>query len=293
MFNQLSLHWKLVRPFTLLAPSVGFLAGAVIGARGWPPPHLFFGVAAAACLNAASNIVNQIFDLEIDRINKPGRILPSGTLSVKEAWRGCIVFFILSLGAAWSVPNKQFFAIVLLAAGITFFYSSPPLRMKRIPFLANLWIAIPRGMLLVVSGWASVRDIWDREIWIIGAIFGLFVFGATTTKDFSDLEGDRRFGCATIPALLGFRGAALFMAPFLSFSFLLLPLAGRSHLLQGRPVGLAALGIFLCLWGLYVTGLILRSPEALAVDQNHVSWKHMYLMLMAAQIGLALAYWGV
>ena len=54
-----------------------------------------------------------------------------------------------------------------------------------------------------------------------------------------------------------------------------------------------ALGIFLCLWGLYVTWLILRKPEALAVDQNHVSWKHMYLMLMAAQIGLALAYWGI
>lgn len=290
--DKLSLIWKLIRPFTLLAPSVGFFAGAVVGARGWPPIQSFFGILAAAFLNAASNVTNQIFDLEIDRLNKPDRILPSGGLSVREAWTFALFFFCLSWVTAWSVPNKQFFAIVLLASAITFFYSSPPLRTKRFPFLANLWIAIPRGTLLMVSGWASVRDIWHREIWVIGAIFGLFVFGATTTKDFSDLEGDKRYGCRTVPAVLGVRGAALFMVPFLTLSFLALPWAGTLHLLEGRLLFLWILGLFLFLWGVYVTWLILRKPEALAVDQNHPSWKHMYLMLMTAQIGLALAYWG-
>ena len=287
------LIWELIRPFTLLAPSVGFFSGAVIGARGWPPLYSFFGIASAAFLNAASNVVNQIFDLEIDRVNKPERILASGKLSLKGAGTCAVIFFVLSLGTAWLVPNREFFAVVLLAAFITFFYSSPPLRVKRFPFLANFWIAVPRGVLLIVSGWASVRDMWNREIWVLGAIFGLFVFGATTTKDFSDIEGDRRGGCITLPALLGFRGAALFMAPFLTFSFLALPVARHFHLLNGDPYFLLGLGIFLSLWGLYVTWLILRKPEALAVDKNHVSWKHMYLMLMTAQIGVALAYWRI
>ena len=289
---KLILVWELIRPFTLLAPSVGFFTGAVVAARGWPPLYSLFGIAAAAFLNASSNAVNQIFDLEIDRLNKPARVLPSGKVSLGEASWIAALFFLLSSGAAWSVPNKQFFLIVLLAAGVTFFYSSPPLRVKRFPFLANFWIAVPRGTLLIVSGWASVRDIWNREIWVLGAIFGLFVFGATTTKDFSDVEGDRRHGCVTLPSLLGFRGAALFMAPFLTFSFLALPVARYFHLLSGRPSRLAGLGVFLFLWGLYVTWLILRKPEALAVDKNHVSWKHMYLMLMAAQLGVAFAYWG-
>ena len=291
--TKLFLVWKLIRPFTLLAPSVGFLAGAVIGARGWPASYAFFGIAAAAFLNASSNIINQIFDLEIDRLNKPDRILPSGRLSVPSAGWLALLFFLLSCGTAWLVPNKQFFAIVLLAAFITFFYSSPPLRMKRFPFLSNLWIAIPRGTLLIVSGWAAVRNIWDPEIWVIGAIFGLFVFGATTTKDFSDIEGDKRYGCRTLPDLLGFRGAALFMAPFLTFSFLAFPLARKADLLRGRASHLSVLGFFLFLWGAYVTWLILLKPEALAVEENHPSWKHMYLMLMTAQIGLALAYWGL
>lgn len=291
--SKLILIWELIRPFTLLAPAVGFLTGSVIGAGGWPPLYSLFGAFAAVFLNASSNTINQLFDLEIDRLNKPDRILPSGRLSLSEAkWSG-LLFFIFSLGAAWAVPNKEFFAIVLIAAFITFFYSSPPLRMKRFPFLANLWIAIPRGTLLMVSGWASVRTVWDREIWVLGAIFGLFVFGATTTKDFSDVAGDKRYGCVTIPALLGYKGAALFMAPFLTFSFLALPLARYLHLLSGDAKRLLLLGLFLFLWGLYVTWLILRKPEALAVDQNHVSWKHMYLMLMTAQIGVALAYWRI
>ncbi len=285
--------WELIRPFTLLPPAVGFLSAAVIGARGWPPPLSFFGVAAAVFLNAASNAVNQIFDLEIDRLNKPTRVLPSGRLSLRQAAGAAVFFLGLALGSAWQVPNKQFFGIVVLAALITFFYSSPPLRMKQFPFLSNLWIAVPRGMLLMVSGWASVRDIWEREVWVIGVIFGLFVFGATTTKDFSDVEGDRSFGCRTLPDLLGFRGAALFMAPFLSLSFLGLPLAKGAGFLTGRGDLLLASGIVLSAWGAYTAWLILRKPEALAIDQNHVSWKHMYLMLMAAQIGTAASYWGI
>ena len=285
--------WELVRPFTLLAPSVGVLSGAMIGSGGWPPLEVLWGILSAALLNAASNVVNQMFDLEIDRLNKPDRVLPSGRLPVHEAKGAAAILFLLSFVAAWLVPNKQFFVIVCLAAAITFFYSSPPLRMKRFPFLSNLWIAIPRGLLLMVSGWASVRDIWEKDIWFIGGVLGLFVFGATTTKDFSDVEGDRRYGCRTLPLLLGNRRAALFMAPFLILPFLALPLGKSLGFLKAPTMALWLLGISLSLWGCYVTWLILRKPEALAVDRNHVSWKHMYLMMMAAQAGLAWAYWGL
>jgi hypothetical protein len=44
------------------------------------------------------------------------------------------------------------------------------------------------------------------------------------------------------------------------------------------------------LYGLYVLYLMLRRPEDLAVEENHVSWAHMYRMMFVAQIGFALAY---
>ncbi|HEY8022883.1 MAG TPA: hypothetical protein VIH93_17375, partial [Thermoanaerobaculia bacterium] len=61
-------------------------------------------------------------------------------------------------------------------------------------------------------------------------------------------------------------------------------------ILTGNPWLLSALGAVLVVWGCYTVYLLVRDPASLAETENHPSWRHMYLMLMAAQIGLALAY---
>jgi hypothetical protein len=46
----------------------------------------------------------------------------------------------------------------------------------------------------------------------------------------------------------------------------------------------------LAAWGFYAARLLLRNPEELARTENHPAWTHMYLLLMSAQVGFALAY---
>jgi hypothetical protein len=46
----------------------------------------------------------------------------------------------------------------------------------------------------------------------------------------------------------------------------------------------------LAAWGTYAASLLLRNPDALASTENHPAWRHMYLLLMSAQIGFAAAY---
>jgi hypothetical protein len=65
---------------------------------------------------------------------------------------------------------------------------------------------------------------------------------------------------------------------------------GAGPILTGRPLPLAVLGIGLALWGAYTARLILKDPASLASTENHPSWTHMYLMMMCAQVGFALAY---
>jgi 4-hydroxybenzoate polyprenyltransferase len=282
----------LARPFTLLAPTVGFLAGAVAAARGAPPAASYLGAAAAAALNVASNTINQIYDLEIDRINKPGRPLPSGTVSLSGAWRFAALFHLLALGLAWLV-NLPFFLIVVFTSAVVYAYSAPPFRTKRWGIPANLTIALPRGCLLMVSGWTSVSgDVMNAEAWFIGLIFGLYVLGAATTKDFSDMKGDAAHGCRTLPVVLGVKRSVLVITPFFVLPFVLMGWGAWSGRLTGSLPGLLGLSAGLSLWGAYVAYLLLRRPEALAVEANHVSWKHMYLLMVAAQAGLAAAYWG-
>ena len=66
-------------------------------------------------------------------------------------------------------------------------------------------------------------------------------------------------------------------------------LVARGETVRVRPV-FVLLGVLLAAWGLYTCTLLLRDPEALARTENHPSWTHMYLMMMAAQAGFAAAY---
>jgi 4-hydroxybenzoate polyprenyltransferase len=289
------------RPFTLLAPALGFASGAVTAAGAQPRGpfnrdwilYPAIGVLMAAVLNAASNALNQIYDVEIDRVNKPRRPLPSGRLSLRHASAFTVVAYAVALVLAWLVApggRHECFWIVLAGAAFTLLYSVPPSRTKRLGIWANVTIAMPRGVLLKVAGWSAVKTVVGLEPWFIGGIFGLFLLGASTTKDFADIEGDARGGCQTLPILYGVRRAAWIISPFFVVPFPLISAGAFAGVLTGHFVLLNVLAIVLTLYGVYVCFLMLRRPEDLAVEENHVSWAHMYRMMFVAQVGFALAY---
>ena len=253
-----AVYLEFARPFTLLPPLVGFLSGSVTALGAEPPLveiawlYPILGAVMAATLNAASNGLNQICDLDIDRISKPERPLPSGRLDRRSAWIFTAACWAAALAAAWFVNpsgGRECFLIVLAGSAFVWMYSAPPLRTKRLGMLANLTVAIPRGLLLKVAGWSAVRTVMDPEPWFIGLVFGLFLLGATTTKDFADIAGDRLGDCRTLPVVYGRRGAARRIAPFFVVPFLLVPLGVRFGLLTGNPLLLDLLGGGLALYG--------------------------------------------
>jgi 4-hydroxybenzoate polyprenyltransferase len=251
------------------------------------------GAVMAMTLNAANNALNQIYDLEIDRINKPGRPLTSGRLSLREAWAFTWTTYAAALALAWLVApggRHECFWIVLAATLATFIYSCPPLRTKQRGIWANVTIAVPRGVLLKVAGWSCVKTVAGMEPWFIGAVFGLFLLGASTTKDFADMTGDAMGGCRTLPIVYGVRRAAWMISPSFVVPFLLIAAGAWTGVLTGNPLLLYALAAFMTAYGIYVCYLMLRRPEDLAVEANHVSWAHMYRMMFAAQVGFAVAY---
>jgi 4-hydroxybenzoate polyprenyltransferase len=300
--GRLKSYLDLARPFTLLPPALGVLSGAVTAwGAGHAKPALtgelvlpvVWGTLMAAVLNAANNALNQIYDLDIDRVNKPKRPLPSGALSLRQAWGFTWATFALAWLLAWlAAPGgrRECFWIVVFTTGLCWIYSAPPLWTKRRGFWANITIAIPRGVLLKVAGWSTVKTIVGLEPWYIGSIFGLFLLGAASTKDFADIEGDRAGGCTTLPILYGVKRAAWIIAPFFVFPFMLIPLGVWRGILTGNATLLVLLGLGLVLYGIYTVYLLVRRPEDLATTENHPSWTHMYRMMMLAQIGFALAY---
>jgi 4-hydroxybenzoate polyprenyltransferase len=299
--TRVAVFLELSRPFTLVAPALGFASGAVTAA-GAVPRDVFsrdlvlfpvIGLTMAAVLNAASNALNQIYDLEIDRVNKPRRPLPSGRMSIAEAWLFTAGGYAVALLLAWLVApggRRECFWIVVAATLMTFVYSMPPFRTKRLGIWANVTIAIPRGVLLKVAGWSAVKTVAGIEPWFIGGIFGLFLLGASTTKDFADMEGDARGGCRTLPIIYGVRRAAWMISPSFVVPFVMIAAGVFAGILTGNPILLYTLSAVMTFYGIYVCYLMLRRPEDLAVEENHVSWAHMYRMMFVAQVGFALAY---
>lgn len=316
--------FNLLRPFTLILPLLGILSGSAcaFGSTHNQYPYfsgnlflsLLIGSICASLLNGASNIINQVYDYEIDKINKPNRPIPSGKVSIDSAKKlSYILYAIAIIPVWWVVPppyNETFlnrlkapiyhhstFFIFLSGMALTFIYSSPKFgRTKEKTFLSNLTIALARGELLKVAGWAMVCNVFVLEPWYLGFIFFLFLLGATSTKDFSDIEGDRRFNCNTLPVRFGEIKSAMIISPFFVFPWFLFPLGliikdqTEMPILTGNPILIFVLFIILTLWGIYTVSLILKDPKSLSKSENHPSWKHMYLMMMFAQIGIGLCY---
>ncbi len=293
--KSLKLYWTLARPFTLVPPMVGIFSGALIGHEVSHAPlrvlNVMLAVVAAAVLNAGSNGLNQIYDLTNDRINKPHRPLPSGKLTIAQAWIFVVLAYIAVLSMVAAV-NRQTFVIYAIAAFATVAYSVPPLRLKKHPLGSNLTIALVRGELLTVAGWAAVSSVMASiEPWYIGFISFLFLLGATTTKDFADIAGDRTAGCVTLPVRFGANWSARIISPAFIVPWLLFPLGLRIGVLSGNTKAMLVLTALMVAWGAYVVYLMNQDPGRLVTEgENHPSWHHMYWMMMVGNLGLAAAY---
>jgi geranylgeranylglycerol-phosphate geranylgeranyltransferase len=282
---------RFTRPATLAAPVAGVIGGAVAAQAGWPrsPFALVLAVASALLLTGASNGLNQIADLETDRINRPERPLPSGRMSMRDAWALTLALLAAALALA-AACGVGYLVCVLITVPVTAAYSFPPLRTKRLPFAANATIATPRGLLLVLAGWAVGGGVLRPEAWILGALAWIYVFGASATKDFADALGDRATGCVTLPILWGPRPAARFVAPFLVVPFLALPALAAAGALPGGIGPWAAVGLPLAGMGGAAGALLMRDPMPPASGRPHPAWGLMYLQYTAFHLGTAAVF---
>ena len=193
--------------------------------------------------------------------------------------------------------DREFFGLTLAIALATLAYSAPPLRTKRRAWAAQATIAVARGLLLTAAGWSCVASTRGGEPWCLGAVLGLFLLGASATKDFSDVPGDAATGCATLPVVYGPVGAARRVAPFFIGPWLLLPAGAWAPRFDGRPilggdpVVLTLLGFGLAAAGSRTAAALRADPAGLvAGGENHPAWRQMYRMTVAAYLGIAVAY---
>ena len=292
----------LVRPFTLLAPAVGGFSGACMAMLiqrnmgsptmstafpflDWPELELYkiiSGIASLVLLNSASNALNQVMDRDTDRVNKPYRPIPSGLISPKEGIWIAVLLYGLALWRA-TLVNRMFVLFVSVLILNTIAYSVSPLRLKKRLWLSNISIALPRGLLGIVAAYSIVGDPFQPEPWLLGSVMAVFLVGSTTTKDITDMEGDREFGMRTLPVVYGKRNAILVSVPFFVIPFVMMVAYWYLDFLPGPTLYVAVLFL---MWSLLVAFLLIKEGDREDEHfENSPAWKQMYLMLMGMQIG--------
>jgi geranylgeranylglycerol-phosphate geranylgeranyltransferase len=168
-------------------------------------------------IDAGGNIINDYFDIEIDRINKPERPLPSGSISKG----GSIALYIMSTSAGIILSlnlDPISSSIVIFSAIMLFLYS---FRLKFIPLVGNLTIAFMTGLAFIFAG--SVAGNFKDSL--IPASFAFLInLGREIMKDIEDMDGDMRCGVRTFPIVSGIERAILMINLTLALLILITPL---------------------------------------------------------------------
>jgi geranylgeranylglycerol-phosphate geranylgeranyltransferase len=199
------------------------MAGVYIGAyMTWVEPVYYSPVVAAMAaffVCAAGNVLNDIADIEIDRVNRPERVLVRGTISRTRAINMAMVFALAALALAFAV-NTAVIVVVAAALGLLLLYN---LRLKKIPVLGNITVAVLTALTFLTGGWAvNGKWVFDLPGPLIPAVFAFFFhLVREILKDVEDIEGDRRAGVPTLPQIIGV-SRSLILAILLFFILVIL-----------------------------------------------------------------------
>ena len=211
-------YFLLTRPAQLIWLDV-FVSLAIyaILARHVPTLHYLLFIACAIIADAGASTINDLGDLESDRIStedsRRRRPLPMGIATRKGAYRQAIILFIIGLGIALYLSLFVFlFAFILVL--ISYQYSMGPWKLNGRPVISNLfWVSFAFlyyfavAMYLVKYDGLLMENFYEGLYFLMSMVF-FVTLGETLAKDLRDLENDRDSGRNTTPVYFGSRPTA-------------------------------------------------------------------------------------
>ena len=217
--KKLKAVFKIIRPLNILITFLSVIVAGIISQGKNSVPQILLLCAIAESLTfSAGNIINDIFDIETDKLNRPERVLPKGELSKQTALVVYIMFVLLSGFISFYV-NTAVFKIIIGTNIILFLYS---FLLKRTILLSNVIVAAVVGSAFILG--ASAVD--NIKAGYIPFLFALLInFGREIVKDMEDIKGDTAQGMKSFPSVFGFKSSkfVILLSSFLLIIFTFYP----------------------------------------------------------------------
>jgi geranylgeranylglycerol-phosphate geranylgeranyltransferase len=195
--------FAITRPLNAVVAGIAVIVAYLI-ATGTIIPEVLLLFVVVILVTAAGNVINDYFDVEIDRVNRPDRPIPSGQVTLPAARAFAIVLFLAGillclLTNALCITIAVFNTILLIA------YAA---RLKRTPLFGNIAVSYLAGSMFLFGGALSGMSGLIHVIPF--AVMTFFAMLARElVKDAEDVEGDRASGAETVPIRFGIRKTVL------------------------------------------------------------------------------------
>jgi geranylgeranylglycerol-phosphate geranylgeranyltransferase len=203
---------QIIRPLNCLMMGFAVIVGASLVSTLNFKLDLIFGFVTSFTLTAASMVMNDYYDREIDAINEPNRPIPRGDVSPKQALIFAFVLSIIGFLTAFKT-NLPSFLLAIAALVISITYISV-VKGTGLPgnFLVSITVIIP-----FVYGGLVVGQLETSTLLFVTIVF-FSNTGREITKGIVDVEGDRSHNIKTVAVTYGERTAAVIAAIFSLFA---------------------------------------------------------------------------
>jgi geranylgeranylglycerol-phosphate geranylgeranyltransferase len=188
---------KIIRPFNCLFVAATVLFGALISNDQVSYFHVIFAALSASLIAAGGYVINDFFDLPIDRLNRPERVLPSGKISPASAYLFAVILFLVGIMFSYLTQNFICVALAILNSLLLFLYAR---HFKLSLLTGNFLVAYAAASTFIFGGIAA--DNFDNSITIAVYAF-LYTILREIVKDAEDIEGDAEFGARTLAVKVG------------------------------------------------------------------------------------------
>ncbi len=190
-------YWKIIRPVNSIVSGLA-AALAYLIATGTIIPQVILLIVIVTLITGAGNAINDYIDLPIDRVNRPGRPLPQGIVTLN----GVLIFagVLFTAGILLSLFTNPYCAF--LAVFNSFLLIIYAKKLKTTPLLGNLSIAYLAGSIFLFGG-AFAGLFGLINILVIALITIFAMLARELLKDAEDVPGDIEAGAKTFPVLFG------------------------------------------------------------------------------------------
>ena len=194
--------------FTITRPANAVVSGvtaiiAYLIATGTVIPSTVLLLVIVTLITAAGNVINDYFDADIDRINRPERPIPSGSVSPMAARGFAVTLFLSGLLVAIFTPSLCLF-IAVINTLILVLYAA---KLKSMPVVGNAAVAYLTASIFLFGGAFAGGDALVLML-PLAAITFLATMAREILKDAEDVEGDAEGGADTLPIRIGIRSTS-------------------------------------------------------------------------------------